>query len=196
MRGKITTKILEVIGEATLATADVISALLSAGYGASYGKMSKELRNIESRRTQRNLELREKQKFYNLLYQLKTDGLIQEKMNNQKEKILTLTTKGRKKLENLNQKLSTSLPTIEYEKKKNDKATIISFDVPEKESRKRNWLRETLKGMGFEMIQKSVWIGKIKIPKDFLIDLRKLKIIDFVEIFEAEKLGSLKTKIK
>jgi hypothetical protein len=42
------------------------------------------------------------------------------------------------------------------------------------------------------MVQKSVWVGKTKIPQDFLDDLFKLKLVDFVEIFEISRTGSLK----
>ena len=45
------------------------------------------------------------------------------------------------------------------------------------------------------MIQKSVWIGKVKIPKEFLDDLFKLRLIDYIEIFEISKAGSLKNLI-
>ena len=41
------------------------------------------------------------------------------------------------------------------------------------------------------MIQKSVWQGTTKIPEDFLQDLNDLKIIDFIEIFQISKKGSL-----
>lgn len=196
VKGALTLKILEIVGGTALAASDVISAFLSAGYGASYGQLSRELREIEKQRSRKELEFQERQKLYNLIYQLKSDGLIQEKRSGKKRKILTLTPSGKKKTKFLNQKLAASLPKTKYEKKENNKATIIIFDIPEKERRKRNWLRGVLKEMGFRMIQKSVWIGKIKIPQNFLIDLQKLKMIDCVKIFEVEKLGSLQTKLK
>jgi hypothetical protein len=42
------------------------------------------------------------------------------------------------------------------------------------------------------MVQKSLWLGKVKIPEEFLVDIRKLSLLDYVEIFEITKTGSLK----
>ncbi len=42
------------------------------------------------------------------------------------------------------------------------------------------------------MAQKSVWIGKTKVPQKFLNDLDDLDISDYVEIFTVNKSGSLR----
>jgi hypothetical protein len=41
------------------------------------------------------------------------------------------------------------------------------------------------------MIHQSVWVGKGEIPEDFVKDLGNLNILEFVEIFEISKTGSL-----
>ena len=87
------------------------------------------------------------------------------------------------------------MPTKKYKKEKGEKTAIIIFDIPENERRKRNWVREALKNMDFKMVQKSVWIGKIKIPKEFLNNLEVLELLDFVKIFEISKTGSLETVV-
>lgn len=69
---------------------------------------------------------------------------------------------------------------------------IVAFDIPEREKRKRNWLRQSLCRMGLSMVQKSVWIGRVKLPEDFIESLRHLKLADCVEIFEITKTGTLK----
>ena len=69
---------------------------------------------------------------------------------------------------------------------------IVIFDVPEKEKWKREWLRNTLRELGMKNVQKSVFIGKVKIPELFLENMRKLHAIDYVEIFEIGKTGTLK----
>jgi hypothetical protein len=53
-------------------------------------------------------------------------------------------------------------------------------------------MRSALKNLGFRMIQKSVWVGKVTLPEDFLSDLRQLNLISCVEIFEVNKAGSLR----
>ena len=83
------------------------------------------------------------------------------------------------------------MPETSYQKTDGDKLIIIAFDIPEKLRRKRNWIRKVLVGLDFKMIQKSVWQGTTKIPEDFLQDLNDLKIIDFIEIFQISKKGSL-----
>ncbi|HDH31265.1 MAG TPA: CRISPR-associated endonuclease Cas2, partial [Candidatus Wolfebacteria bacterium] len=137
------------------------------------------------------LKRKAKQRYHSLIYKLKKDNLIKESVKGDK-KFFIITKKGKDKLSLLIKRNKKMLPKIFYQKEKGDKFIIIAFDVPETERIKRDWLREVIKNLGFKMIQKSVWIGKIKIPKEFLNDLLKLKLVDFVEIFEISKIGSLK----
>lgn len=186
MRGEITLKILKCVKSASNETIDAAAAFLAAGYGASAKKLDYEL----SKRREARSEREECQKFYKLLYKLEKDGLI-KKTKRKKPIILRLTLKGEKILQLLSKKKSATLPDISYEISNADKLIIVVFDIPESEKRKREWLRSALKNMKFRFIQKSVWIGKVKIPEAFLFDLGKLNLIDFVEIFEISKTGSL-----
>ncbi|MEK7496135.1 MAG: CRISPR-associated endonuclease Cas2 [Patescibacteria group bacterium] len=194
MKGEIILKILEVIESMVVGTADLLDVILSSSYGASYGKLdyklSKRKRERESKTAERELKKQEKQKYYNLLFYLKKAGLVEEKHKDRK-KFFILTKKGKNKLILLKNKNNEKLPKNFYEKEKNSKFTIVIFDIPEIERRKRDWLRMVLKNLDLKMIQKSVWMGKVKIPKEFLDDLFKLKLIDFVEVFEISKTGSL-----
>ncbi|OGY97845.1 MAG: hypothetical protein A3A43_03585 [Candidatus Liptonbacteria bacterium RIFCSPLOWO2_01_FULL_56_20] len=67
------------------------------------------------------------------------------------------------------------------------KNMIIAFDIPEKDKRKRNWLRIELVCLGFEMLQKSVWFGPAPLPQAFIASLEKLRIIPFVKFFEVRE---------
>lgn len=191
-KGEILLKILEAIGDLTVTTFDLFDVFIGAGYGASYGKLQYELsrkqRGREKKFLEKEISRKFKQKYYNLIYKLKKSGLIEEKIKKDK-KLFALTKKGRNKLSRL--KKQEKLPEFSYLKEKSDKFVIVIFDIPEIEKRKREWLRETLKNLEFKMVQKSVWMGKVKIPKEFLDDLFKLKLVDFVEIFEISKTGSL-----
>jgi len=126
-----------------------------------------------------------------LIYKLKRSGLIKEKTK-EGNKFFSLTQKGKIKLSQLKKNSRERLPEIIYQKAKSNKFTIVIFDIPETEKRKRSWLRVALGNLGFKMIQKSVWLGKVKIPKRFLDNLFQFKLVDFVEIFEISKTGSLK----
>jgi len=197
-KGGITLKILEAVSDLAINTIDLFEVFLSVGYGASYGKFQYELSKKQRERDQKSIEReiknKAKQNYYNLIYQLKRGGLIEEKEKNNK-KFFIITKKGKGKLSFLKKQHKESLPEVSYSSEENNKFIIFIFDIPEKEKRKRDWLREVLKKLGLKMIQKSVWIGKTKIPKEFLDDLFKLKIIDYVEIFEITKAGSLKNLV-
>lgn len=196
MKGDITLKILETIGDATVNFSDLWGAFLGAGYGASYGKIqylaSKQREAREKRKSQRDIKNQEKQKYYNLIYKLKRDGLLKEEVKHSK-KWLFLTAKGREKIISLKTRFIKALPENNYPKESGDKKfLIVIFDIPEVEKKKRVWLRLALRNLNLSMLQRSVWAGKVKIPKLFIDDLRRLRMTDFVEIFEISKTGSLK----
>src|SRR3989344_6266228 len=190
MKGELTLKILEAIGQAAIGTADLLEAFLSAGYGASSLRVDYEISRIEKERRKRLAAeaagKKEIQRYHNLIYKLKRDNLIIEKTKNNR-KFFTRTMKGRNRLLLLKEREAKKLPDFHYSKEGSDKFTIVIFDIPEKERRKRGWLRAILKNFGLRMIQKSVFIGKVKIPDQFIDDLRRLRLIHFVEIFEISK---------
>ena len=81
---------------------------------------------------------------------------------------------------------------IDYDSLKDDKIKIITFDIPERERWKRAWLREALATLEFAMLHQSVWIGKNKIPEQFLEDLRDMNLLKYVHILEVSASGTLK----
>jgi len=185
---------LESIEDASLHFFDVFNAFLRAGYGASFWKMEREFEKIKTERSKRQFDqetaVRLKQKYSVLIYKLKKDGLIKEGTENG-EKTFSITNKGKSKLDSLREIARKTLPR-NYRKEPGGKLVIFAFDVPEKEKRKRGWLRTVLRRLDFTMIQKSVWVGKSKIPQEFLEDIYRFKMVDFVEIFEVSKTGSLR----
>lgn len=198
MKGDITLKILEFIGESTMNALDLTAAFLNAGYGASYGKIQYEFSKIKQKRTgvrdgieNVSRERQRRKRFIDMLYSLKKDGLVKEISRNS-GLYLRLTVKGELRLRTLKERTKIMLPEPTYEKSRHNKFTIVTFDIPESERRKRDWLRSVLKNLGFRFIQKSVFMGKIKIPKDFLNDVDRLGLTSFVEIFEISKTGTLK----
>jgi len=136
-------------------------------------------------------EKRIKHKYQNLIYKLKKDGLIKESKKDN-GKILIVTRQGDKKLAKLKE-LSEKSYLLKrcYAVEQSKRLVIVAFDIPERVRRHRDWLRSVLENLGLTMIQKSVWMGKIKIPKTLIDDLVELKLIDFVEIFEVGNEGSL-----
>ncbi len=198
MRGEFIYKILEAIGDTITNAVDLFDVISSSGYGVSPSKLEYELSKRQRERSEKSVEenfkRQEKQKYYNFIYYLKKNGLIDEKEKDDK-KFFIITKKGKEKLFSLREQNKNRLPNPFYKKESGDKFTIIVFDIPEIKKRKRNWLRAALRDLHFKMIQKSVWMGKIKIPKEFLSDIREMDLIDCVEIFEISRTGSLEKLI-
>lgn len=194
MRGEITFKILSALEEAGEEAMDFLSAYLVAGLGSkgrvaeNFGK-ALELRKNSKKRIEKEKDRSSKHRFYSMVSYLERDGLILKKRT-EVGTYVSITDKGRTQLKYFKEE---SLPPSDYGDSSQNKngITIITFDVPEQERRKRNWLRCALKNMDFEMIHKSVWMGTDGVAEDFLEDIRDLRLGDYVEIFQINKKGSL-----
>jgi DNA-binding transcriptional regulator PaaX len=196
----ITLRLLESLKDFTLDSVELWGVFFSLGYGASLNKVQYELlkkqpgtKNMKSlSKISKDDFNKSRNKFYAMVSNLQKDGLL-EVSKKEEKKYFKITKKGKEKLLILKNKEINKLPSKSYKKIKNNNLIIVMFDIPESEKRKRVWLRSALIILGFKMIQKSVWMAKVKIPKDFLIDLTNIRIINFVEVFEISKTGSLKS---
>lgn len=139
------------------------------------------------------LEADERQKFYNLLNYLKRQGFIESKKHG-RASFWKTTGAGLKKLGVLRERNLYSAANTQYGDPKTDAGfKIIAYDIPAKEGgKKRFWLRAALARMGFTTLQKSVWVGKKKIPEQFLEDLRARRMLPYVHVFEVGKSGTIK----
>ncbi len=109
-----------------------------------------------------------------------------------------MTSRGAQKLRALTvrREVVGDFPDISnYSKASGNQLIIFAFDIPEHYRQKRAWLRAVLRNLGLKMLQKSVWIGRTKIPEIFLDDLRRLKMINYIEILAISKSGSLRQVI-
>lgn len=190
MKGDILFKILGVIKKQSMNQVDFVDAVLSSGYGASMSKIDFEYSKIRRKRQSIQIHdeiLKERKKRLRVfISKMKRDGLIEESSKNSTK--LSISSKGINKLSQLKNRL----PTRHYKKEAQNNLTIISFDIPERLRRKRDWIREVIRNLGFFMVHQSVWIGKIKIPESFILNLENLNILEYVEIFEINKSGTLK----
>lgn len=190
-RGQILIKILELLHDTAMNQVDFLGAVLTSGYGASASKIE-----YEYKKRQRLASIRESQvgdlknqriRLQKFLSKLKHDGFIKQAEGAEKE--LTISKKGRAKLSELKKKFQNK----HYEVKDTKiSSIIISFDIPEEFRKKRAWLREVIQNLGFEMVHKSVWVGNKKLPEDLILDLDRMNILEFIEIFEVTKIGTLK----
>jgi DNA-binding transcriptional regulator PaaX len=69
--------------------------------------------------------------------------------------------------------------------------TIIIFDVPEKKRTVRGYLRGELVALGYERLQKSVWIGAGPLPMEFIKQVREWDVLDTVHIFSIRERGTI-----
>ena len=132
----------------------------------------------------------ELKKFYNTLYFLKKQGLIEKTVSKAKLSFWKVTKQGVDKLSGLESLQKNRSPFLKPSHVK-DHLKLVIFDIPENLKRHREWLRHTLINLGFAMLQKSVWIGEYKLPEDFVHSLRKLNILRCVHIFSVKDTGTL-----
>ena len=191
MRGNILIKILEALEDGAMNQINFFEAVLVSGYGASIGKIDYEHKKLQKARSLdkvKNEDTAQKIKRLSIfLSKIKRDGLLEEAGDNT-NKQFKITQKGKSKL----LQLKNNLPEKHYEKKIGGNVVIISFDIPERFRNKRNWFRDVIRNLGFEMIHQSVWLGKTKIPKELVENMGKLDILAYVQIFEISKSGTLK----
>jgi virulence-associated protein VapD len=184
-------KILEALSGGVSLVSDLFT-IFTAPYGTSFSGMGYRLEEARRKRHQAKNPDRERQSFNELLYRLRRDNLIGPSSKNRLKIPMLLTKKGKARLNALRKKAKHAFPMPAYALEKDSVIKIVVFDIPERERKKRDWLRVALHQLGFRMLQRSVWIGRTKIPEDFLSDLRRLKLFQYIEIIAITKTGSLK----
>jgi len=184
-------------GEKTLAVLDIllgvscdaVALFLVASSGArGVSGMEYEYQKLQfsDYHTLRDLakDAQELHRFRNLLSRLKRQELISQ-TNDSKWNI---TKKGIKKINFLREQV---VYQKKYEKAAGNQAIIFIFDIPEQKRKKRDWIRRVLKELDFYMLQRSVWRGTNKLPKEFVKDLRKLGLESYIHIFSVKEEGTL-----
>jgi DNA-binding transcriptional regulator PaaX len=69
--------------------------------------------------------------------------------------------------------------------------TIIVFDIPEKDRKKRGYLRSELLALNFKFLQKSVWTGTGPLPASFIAYLKDLQVLHNIHIFSIKHFGTI-----
>jgi len=188
MKGDILYKILDTLEDKAMETSDFFEVMLGAGYGASLGEFDKKYRRLEEARHDYQINRENKRRLQVYISKLKKDGLVSETSSGE----IYLSQNGKRKLKNFNSDKSHHV--FNYKKEPGDKIIIISYDIPVLFNRERRILRDILKMLGFNLIHKSVWIGKVKLPENFIKDVEKMGVEDYIEIIEVANEGTLKYK--
>lgn len=202
MRGELLLKALDIFENFAYTTGDFLDVFLSSSK-SDYSAMrnfrprwrktfaESALEKLKDNKERREKFLKEKRKFYDLLHRLQRDKLITKSKKGDKI-IWKLTEKGKIKKTQFTAKLAASVRLKEYKFEPVKELVIVIFDVPEKERSKRDWLRFVLRNFKFKMLQKSVWLGKFKIPREFIEDLKTFGILEYMEIFVVNKTGTIR----
>ena|SRR3989338_446327 len=190
---KIIVAVLDVLQNGTETTAALIDAMTS-GYSTSYRKLKRMQYGVHHSSLRWSDLYEERQKFYATLNHLKVQGFVSLGKRG-KNSAWRITKRGKEKLNVLHERNLYSKESISYKTKDENTFKIIVYDIPSAESRKRWWLRTALNELGFTMLQKSVWIGKKKLPEEFLKDLEKRKMLSYIHIFEVKKAGTLEKSV-
>ncbi len=133
---------------------------------------------------------RQRHAFQSLLNKLKRDGLI-TRIEKKKGASWGITKSGQKKLYALKKKKAGQLVTRAYVPQPSAGLVVIAYDVPERERRKRYWLRAALISLGFKKLQQSVWTGNAGIPAELVYDLKTQRMLSYVHVFSVNKKGTI-----
>jgi len=68
-------------------------------------------------------------------------------------------------------------------KKWDGKIRLVIFDIPENKAHLRNLIRDELRILNYQYLQKSVYIGKAPLPLSFYQNLKELQIDRYFYIF-------------
>jgi len=194
MKKSLTFHVLEKVAEGFCAIAALTDEILRSAIPA--GTSYKGVRSSRNRASDvptfttiaRDEERRVRHQLANVLHRLKKDGLISVKERHGKTGFF-LSEDGKRVFAKKSERI---LPDTVYDKEPDDVVKIIIYDIPEAQSFKRDWVRSVLHNLGLRLLQKSVWIGRVKIPDVFMRDLANLQLLNYVEVFSIGKTGTIR----
>lgn len=150
----------------------VPEATIKAIYTPYGHRLSAIYRDIEQIKCEHDFSDRTRDKISASLTGLRRRGFVKNK-GPKKKTIWYITKKGETHFHNTK---DVELPS------EDGKIRLVIFDIPEKEKRKRNWLRGQLVSCDYNQLQKSVWTGNRPLPKRLLKDIKKLNLVPYIHI--------------
>lgn len=135
---------------------------------------------------------RDRQQFYRTLNYLKCQGLVVKKKGKTKSYWI-LTRRGQERTQEYRKSRHDpfSPSNSVFAKPQGKGITIVTYDIPEKERRKRDWIRLCLVEMDCEKIQKSVWVAKGAIDENFIHAIRERNLLGNVHLFAVTQQGTI-----
>ncbi len=191
MKGSVVIEhILEILQIQAESSVDLFD-ILTSDYGSSCRKLRRSLRyGPRNFKTDWAADFHDYQRFLKVISHLKSQGLV-EKTKKPRGSPWKITARGKIKLQKVREINLYSTSGKNYDSSPDSVLKVIAYDIPARENRKRTWLRSVLKNLDFKMLQRSVWIGKRKIPEALIKDLRQRNMSDYVQIWGVDKGGTL-----
>jgi DNA-binding transcriptional regulator PaaX len=117
---------------------------------------------------------KQKKKLQDALYTLKRRKFLEKKVFKNREGYI-LTSKGQLKL------LRLTLKNVRKEKYSDGRYLMVFFDIPEKIRRARDLFRLSLQDLGFQQVQKSVWVTQYKVEKELQELIKDCAVQEYVK---------------
>ncbi|MBP6855688.1 MAG: CRISPR-associated endonuclease Cas2 [Candidatus Pacebacteria bacterium] len=165
-------------------------ALLKLLIGCGHVSLDEFLKNSNKNLTKDQL-LKNRKAYHKMIHKLHQEGLVEKIDDRRKSPVKVVSGK----LSTLKEKLlkkDLAQHTLRDGGQKSMFPIIVAFDIPEKYRTKRDFLRRLLQSLGYQMIQKSVWIGYYKLSKDFMDELREIRILPYVDVFSINRSGTIR----
>lgn len=147
------------------------------GFRSMNDVVAPEIRKLRLRYEQK----KRKKTFSQFMSYLKRQGYIKVP-EGKSVSFFQLTKKGRQKA------LEGKRKTIKFPVRKDGKMIMLMYDIPESKRHVRHAFRDALEFLGYQMLQKSVWVSS----KDVLVEteraVREYGLEDCVNIFVLEKI--------
>lgn len=129
-----------------------------------------------------------------LLSKLQKEGLV-KRTGSRRFSHWRITAGGKRLLGKYRKTIASSAaPPVFSEDESDGTVRIVTFDIPERERKKRDVLRECLKMIGFRQLQKSVWMGSTPLPEDLLAYLNERDTLRYVHIVSIREKGTIEER--
>jgi hypothetical protein len=122
-----------------------------------------------------------KQKFWQFIGYLRNKGYLKTKTFNNYTAII-LTPKGIKKILHINLKIKN------LKKRADKKWQMVIFDIPENRRKDRDNFRVSLKLLGYQQLQKSIWVSQLDVLQETKNLIKFYKLEPFVQLLLLEKI--------
>ena len=175
MRGDILYKILYTLEDTGIISFNLLLANFRASKGRYFSSstFSYETDRLDKKHHEYRFDREEKRRMQNYISKLRKEGLVAGK-----EDAIKISEKGKDKLKKLGNKRK--LNKLYYRPQIGKRLIIVSYDLPVAFNKERHIIADILKSLGFNLVHRSVWIGKVKLPADFIEALKNMNVIKFV----------------